>query len=273
MLTGDYTAIPPSSSLVRQPRTIPALTSARSSCCRRHLSSKRAHPLRNRMNEIVETGTSRRAGIPAGEQAAGAGNDIRFVTTLDEAEQIAPRRERRRVAMEFADDEVVFGRGLSASTAPSAGARHQLAVRIPDHRLSDLRMRQETLLSRVTGGTTWHSARTRAGPYNWRRPYARRGPVEVAPRLGRSFRSRSVPQSIYDNVRSADLRATWQHGCWSSAPCAARRVGAVMKDKIGTGHRAVGGSSAPGIARAIAVGRRYPDGRACSALAPIATLR
>jgi phosphate transport system ATP-binding protein len=224
--------------------------------------------------------------IPAGEQAAGAGPTIRLVTTLDEAEQIAPAASGDAVAMEFADDEVVFELESLSCFYGSFRAVRDISLAVPKNQITAIigpsgcgkstllrsfnRMNDLVDSARIEGRILYHGVDLYADGVD---------PVEVRRRIGMVFQKPNpFPKSIYDNVSFGPKVAGYRGNMDELVERSLRRAALwdEVKDKLKQPGTALSGGQQQRlcIARAIAV---EPDvilmDEPCSALDPIATLR
>jgi phosphate transport system ATP-binding protein len=208
---------------------------------------------------------------------------------LDEAEQIAPGASGPRVALEFADDEVVFDLQSLSCYYGSFRAVRDISLSVPRNRVSAIigpsGCGKSTLLrsfnrmndlidgAHVTGQILYHGVDLYADGVD---------PVEVRRRIGMVFQKPNpFPKSIYDNVAFGPKVAGFKGGRKALDDLVERslRRAAIwdeVKDKLQSPGTALSGGQQQRlcIARAIAV---EPDvilmDEPCSALDPIATLR
>ena len=223
---------------------------------------------------------------PIGEQTDGEGPTIRLMTTLDEAEQIAPAASGERVAMEFADDEVVFELDALSCFYGSFRAVRDISLQVPKNQISAIigpsgcgkstllrsfnRMNDLVDSARIDGRILYHGVDLYADGID---------PVEVRRRIGMVFQKPNpFPKSIYDNVSFGPKVAGYRGNMDELVERSLRRAALwdEVKDKLKEPGTALSGGQQQRlcIARAIAV---EPDvilmDEPCSALDPIATLR
>ena len=223
---------------------------------------------------------------PASEQTDGGGPTIRLMTTLDQAEQIAPAASGERVAMEFPDDEVVFELdGLSCFYGAFRAVR-DISLQVPRNQITAIigpsgcgkstllrsfnRMNDLVDSARIEGRILYHGVDLYADGVD---------PVEVRRRIGMVFQKPNpFPKSIYDNVSFGPKVAGYRGNMDELVERSLRRAALwdEVKDKLKQPGTALSGGQQQRlcIARAIAV---EPDvilmDEPCSALDPIATLR
>ena len=223
---------------------------------------------------------------PIGEQTDREGPTIRLMTTLDEAEQIAPAASGERVAMEFADDEVVFELDALSCFYGSFRAVRDISLQVPKNQISAIigpsgcgkstllrsfnRMNDLVDSARIDGRILYHGVDLYADGID---------PVEVRRRIGMVFQKPNpFPKSIYDNVSFGPKVAGYRGNMDELVERSLRRAALwdEVKDKLKEPGTALSGGQQQRlcIARAIAV---EPDvilmDEPCSALDPIATLR
>jgi len=223
---------------------------------------------------------------PVGEQTDGEGLTIRLMTTLDEAEQIAPAASGERVAMEFEDDEVVFELDALSCFYGSFRAVRDISLQVPKNQISAIigpsgcgkstllrsfnRMNDLVDSARIEGTILYHGVDLYADGVD---------PVEVRRRIGMVFQKPNpFPKSIYDNVSFGPKVAGFRGNMDELVERSLRRAALwdEVKDKLKEPGTALSGGQQQRlcIARAIAV---EPDvilmDEPCSALDPIATLR
>jgi phosphate transport system ATP-binding protein len=223
---------------------------------------------------------------PTSGQTDGGGPTIRLMTTLDETEQIAPAASGDGVAMEFADDEVVFElAGLSCFYGAFRAVR-DISLQVPKNQITAIigpsgcgkstllrsfnRMNDLVDSARIEGRILYHGVDLYADGVD---------PVEVRRRIGMVFQKPNpFPKSIYDNV-SFGPKVAGHRGDMDELVERSLRRAALwdeVKDKLKQPGTALSGGQQQRlcIARAIAV---EPDvilmDEPCSALDPIATLR
>ncbi len=224
--------------------------------------------------------------IPVGEHAAGAGPTIRLVTTLDEAEPIAPATSGRAEAMEFANDEVVFELENLSCFYGSFRAVRDISLAVPKNQITAIigpsgcgkstllrsfnRMNDLVDSARIEGRILYHGVDLYADGVD---------PVEVRRRIGMVFQKPNpFPKSIYDNVSFGPKVGGYRGSMDELVERSLRRAALwdEVKDKLKEPGTALSGGQQQRlcIARAIAV---EPDvilmDEPCSALDPIATLR
>jgi phosphate transport system ATP-binding protein len=223
---------------------------------------------------------------PTPGQTDGGGPTIRLMTTLDEAEQIAPAASGDGVAMEFADDEVVFElAGLSCFYGAFRAVR-DISLQVPKNQITAIigpsgcgkstllrsfnRMNDLVDSARIEGRILYHGVDLYADGVD---------PVEVRRRIGMVFQKPNpFPKSIYDNVSFGPKVAGHRGNMDELVERSLRRAALwdEVKDKLKQPGTALSGGQQQRlcIARAIAV---EPDvilmDEPCSALDPIATLR
>jgi phosphate transport system ATP-binding protein len=223
---------------------------------------------------------------PAGEQTGGAGLTIRLVTTLDEAEQIAPAATVDVMPMEFADDEVVFELESLSCFYGSFPAVRDISLLVPKNQITAIigpsgcgkstllrsfnRMNDLVDSAHIEGRILYHGVDLYADGVD---------PVEVRRRIGMVFQKPNpFPKSIYDNVSFGPKVAGYRGNMDELVERSLRRAALwdEVKDKLKQPGTALSGGQQQRlcIARAIAV---EPDvilmDEPCSALDPIATLR
>ncbi len=223
---------------------------------------------------------------PIGEQTDREGPTIRLMTTLDEAEQIAPAASSERVAMEFADDEVVFELDALSCFYGSFRAVRDISLQVPKNQITAIigpsgcgkstllrsfnRMNDLVDSARIEGRILYHGVDLYADGVD---------PVEVRRRIGMVFQKPNpFPKSIYDNVSFGPKVAGYRGNMDELVERSLRRAALwdEVKDKLKEPGTALSGGQQQRlcIARAIAV---EPDvilmDEPCSALDPIATLR
>ena len=231
----------------------------------------------------VETDTKP---APVGEQPDGEGPTIRLMTTLDEAEQIAPAASGERIAMEFADDEIVFELDGLSCFYGSFRAVRDISIQVPKNQISAIigpsgcgkstllrsfnRMNDLVDSARIEGRILYHGVDLYADGVD---------PVEVRRRIGMVFQKPNpFPKSIYDNVAFGPKVAGYRGNMDELVERSLRRAALwdEVKDKLKQPGTALSGGQQQRlcIARAIAV---EPDvilmDEPCSALDPIATLK
>ncbi len=223
---------------------------------------------------------------PIGEQTDREGPTIRLMTTLDEAAQVAPAASGEPVAMEFADDEVVFELdGLSCFYGAFRAVR-DISLQVPKNQITAIigpsgcgkstllrsfnRMNDLVDSARIEGRILYHGVDLYADGVD---------PVEVRRRIGMVFQKPNpFPKSIYDNVSFGPRVAGYRGNMDELVERSLRRAALwdEVKDKLKEPGTALSGGQQQRlcIARAIAV---EPDvilmDEPCSALDPIATLR
>jgi len=223
---------------------------------------------------------------PIVEQTQGEGPTIRLMTTLDEAEQISPAASGGGVAMEFADDEVVFELNSLSCFYGSFRAVRDISLQVPKNQISAIigpsgcgkstllrsfnRMNDLVDSARIDGRILYHGVDLYADGID---------PVEVRRRIGMVFQKPNpFPKSIYDNVSFGPKVAGYRGNMDELVERSLRRAALwdEVKDKLKEPGTALSGGQQQRlcIARAIAV---EPDvilmDEPCSALDPIATLR
>ena len=136
------------------------------------------------------------------------GPTIRLMTTLDEAEQIAPAASGERGPMEFADDEVVFELDALSCFYGSFRAVRDISLQVPKNQITAIigpsgcgkstllrsfnRMNDLVDSARIEGRILYHGVDLYADGVD---------PVEVRRRIGMVFQKPNpFPKSIYDNV-------------------------------------------------------------------------
>jgi phosphate transport system ATP-binding protein len=223
------------------------------------------------------------------ERSEGEGPTIRLMASqleLDEAEAIAPVAAGERVAMEFADDEVVFELdGLSCFYGAFRAVR-DISLKIPKNQITAIigpsgcgkstllrsfnRMNDLVDTAHISGSILYHGVDLYADGVD---------PVEVRRRIGMVFQKPNpFPKSIYDNVAFGPKVAGFRGNMDELVERSLRRAALwdEVKDKLRQPGTALSGGQQQRlcIARAIAV---EPDvilmDEPCSALDPIATLR
>ena len=223
---------------------------------------------------------------PTPGQTDGGGPTIRLMTTLDEAEQITPAASGERVAMEFADDEVVFElEGLSCFYGSFRAVR-DISLMVPRNQITAIigpsgcgkstllrsfnRMNDLVDSARIEGRILYHGVDLYADGVD---------PVEVRRRIGMVFQKPNpFPKSIYDNVSFGPKVVGYRGNMDELVERSLRRAALwdEVKDKLMQPGTALSGGQQQRlcIARAIAV---EPDvilmDEPCSSLDPIATLR
>ena len=222
---------------------------------------------------------------PVGEHTDGGGPTIRLMTTLDEAEQIAPA-SGERVAMEFADDEIVFELESLSCFYGSFRAVRDISLQVPKNQITAIigpsgcgkstllrsfnRMNDLVDSARIEGQILYHGVDLYADGVD---------PVEVRRRIGMVFQKPNpFPKSIYDNVSFGPRVAGYRGNMDELVERSLRRAALwdEVKDKLKQPGTALSGGQQQRlcIARAIAV---EPDvilmDEPCSALDPIATLK
>jgi phosphate transport system ATP-binding protein len=222
----------------------------------------------------------------APEQADAAAPTIRLMTTLDETEQIAPTASGAAVAMEFADDEVVFELEALSCFYGSFRAVRDISLAVPKNQITAIigpsgcgkstllrsfnRMNDLVDSARIEGRILYHGVDLYADGVD---------PVEVRRRIGMVFQKPNpFPKSIYDNVAFGPKVAGYRDSMDELVERSLRRAALwdEVKDKLKQPGTALSGGQQQRlcIARAIAV---EPDvilmDEPCSALDPIATLR
>ena len=223
---------------------------------------------------------------PVGEQTDDEGPTIRLMTTLDEAEQIAPAATGARTPMEFADDEIVFElEGLSCFYGSFRAVR-DISIQVPKNQITAIigpsgcgkstllrsfnRMNDLVDSARIEGRILYHGVDLYADGVD---------PVEVRRRIGMVFQKPNpFPKSIYDNVAFGPKVAGYRGNMDELVERSLRRAALwdEVKDKLKQPGTALSGGQQQRlcIARAIAV---EPDvilmDEPCSALDPIATLK
>jgi phosphate transport system ATP-binding protein len=224
--------------------------------------------------------------IEVGEQTDGEGPTIRLMTTLDEAEQIAPAASGDRTPMEWADDEVVFELDGLSCFYGSFRAVRDISIQVPKNQISAIigpsgcgkstllrsfnRMNDLVDSARIEGRILYHGVDLYADGVD---------PVEVRRRIGMVFQKPNpFPKSIYDNVSFGPKVAGYRGNMEELVERSLRRAALwdEVKDKLKQPGTALSGGQQQRlcIARAIAV---EPDvilmDEPCSALDPIATLK
>ena len=221
-----------------------------------------------------------------GEQTDGEAPTIRLMTTLDQAEQIAPAASDEAVAMKFADDEVVFQLESLSCFYGSFRAVRDISLQVPKNQITAIigpsgcgkstllrsfnRMNDLVDSARIEGRILYHGVDLYADGVD---------PVEVRRRIGMVFQKPNpFPKSIYDNVSFGPKVAGFRGNMDELVERSLRRAALwdEVKDKLKQPGTALSGGQQQRlcIARAIAV---EPDvilmDEPCSALDPIATLR
>jgi phosphate transport system ATP-binding protein len=227
--------------------------------------------------------------LPIDERARGEGSTIRIVSTqiqFDESEQIAPGAADGRVAMEFAEDQVVFELDELSCFYGSFRAVRDISFRVPKNQITAIigpsgcgkstllrsfnRMNDLVESAHITGSIRYHGVDLYADGID---------PVEVRRRIGMVFQKPNpFPKSIYDNVAFGPRVAGYRGDLNELVESSLRRAALWddVKDKLKQPGTALSGGQQQRlcIARAIAV---EPDvilmDEPCSALDPIATLR
>ena len=220
------------------------------------------------------------------EQADGAGPTIRLMTTLDEAEQIAPAASAERTPMEWTDDEIVFELDALSCFYGSFRAVRDISLQVPRNQITAIigpsgcgkstllrsfnRMNDLVDSAHIEGRILYHGVDLYADGID---------PVEVRRRIGMVFQKPNpFPKSIYDNVSFGPKVAGFRGNMDELVERSLRRAALwdEVKDKLKEPGTALSGGQQQRlcIARAIAV---EPDvilmDEPCSALDPIATLR
>jgi len=223
---------------------------------------------------------------PVGEQTDGGGPTIRLMTTLDEAEQSAPAASGERVAMEFAEDEVVFELESLSCFYGTFRAVREISLEVPRNQITAIigpsgcgkstllrsfnRMNDLVDSAHIEGRILYHGVDLYADGVD---------PVEVRRRIGMVFQKPNpFPKSIYDNVSFGPKVAGYRGNMDELVERSLRRAALwdEVKDKLKQPGTALSGGQQQRlcIARAIAV---EPDvilmDEPCSALDPIATLK
>jgi phosphate transport system ATP-binding protein len=235
--------------------------------------------------EPVTAGTETRP-TSIGEQTDGAGPTIRLMTTLEEAEQIAPATGGDGASMRFADDEVVFALDGLSCFYGSFRAVRDISLQVPKNQITAIigpsgcgkstllrsfnRMNDLVDSARIEGRILYHGVDLYADGVD---------PVEVRRRIGMVFQKPNpFPKSIYDNVSFGPKVAGYRGNMDELVERSLRRAALwdEVKDKLKQPGTALSGGQQQRlcIARAIAV---EPDvilmDEPCSALDPIATLK
>ena len=221
-----------------------------------------------------------------GEHTDGEGPTIRLMTTLDEAERIAPAATDGSAPMTFADDEVVFELDGLSCFYGSFRAVRDISLQIPRNQITAIigpsgcgkstllrsfnRMNDLVDSAHITGSIRYHGVDLYADGVD---------PVEVRRRIGMVFQKPNpFPKSIYDNVAFGPRVGGFKGDLDELVEASLRRAALWddVKDKLRQPGTALSGGQQQRlcIARAIAV---EPDvilmDEPCSALDPIATLR
>ena len=224
--------------------------------------------------------------IEIAEQIDGERPTMRFMTTLDEAEQIASGVSGERLPMEFAADEVVFELDQLSCFYGSFRAVREISLQVPKNQITALigpsgcgkstllrsfnRMNDLVDSAHITGAIRYHGVDLYADGVD---------PVEVRRRIGMVFQKPNpFPKSIYDNVAFGPKVAGYQGNMDELVERSLHRAALwdEVKDKLKQPGTALSGGQQQRlcIARAIAV---EPDvilmDEPCSALDPIATLK
>jgi phosphate transport system ATP-binding protein len=217
------------------------------------------------------------------------GPTIRVVATeqlTDEAERIAAAADLTPVAIEFPDDEVVFGLESLSCYYGSFRAVRDISLRVPTNKITALigpsgcgkstllrsfnRMNDLIDTFHIDGRVLYHGVDLYADGVD---------PVEVRRRIGMVFQKPNpFPKSIYDNVAFGARVAGYRGDMDELVERSLRRAALwdEVKDKLRDLATALSGGQQQRlcIARAIAV---EPDvilmDEPCSALDPIATLK
>jgi phosphate transport system ATP-binding protein len=234
----------------------------------------------------VETDTTTDA---PSETQTREGPTIRVMMTdasADEAEGIAPAAEGRGVALEFAEEDVVFDlQSLSCYYGPFRAVR-DISLRVPKNKITALigpsgcgkstllrsfnRMNDLIESFHIDGRVNYHGVDIYGDGID---------PVEVRRRIGMVFQKPNpFPKSIYDNVAFGARIAGYKGNLDELVERSLRRAAIwdEVKDKLRDLGTALSGGQQQRlcIARAIAV---EPDvilmDEPCSALDPIATLK
>ena len=223
---------------------------------------------------------------PTGAQTDGEGPTIRLMTTLDEAEQIAPAASGEPPRMHFAEDQVVFELDGLSCFYGSFRAVRDISLLVPKNQITAIigpsgcgkstllrsfnRMNDLVDSARIEGRILYHGVDLYADGVD---------PVEVRRRIGMVFQKPNpFPKSIYDNVSFGPKVAGYRGNLDELVERSLRRAALwdEVKDKLKEPGTALSGGQQQRlcIARAIAV---EPDvilmDEPCSALDPIATLR
>ena len=230
------------------------------------------------------------ASAPESDASPLAGPTIRVVTRdeADGSEQIAPGASPGKVAMTFADEDVVFDlRDLSCYYGDFRAVR-EISLRVPRNKITAVigpsgcgkstllrsfnRMNDLVDTAHVTGEILYHGVNLYTDGID---------PVQVRRRIGMVFQKPNpFPKSIYDNIAFGPKVAGFKGGKKEMDDLVERslRRAAIwdeVKDKLQAPGTALSGGQQQRvcIARAIAV---EPDvilmDEPCSALDPIATL-
>ncbi len=227
---------------------------------------------------------------PIPEQSNGEAPTIRVMSQasveIDESEQIAPAAISAPVAMQFADEEVVFELDeLSCYYGPFQAVR-DISLQVPKNQITAIigpsgcgkstllrsfnRMNDLVDSAHITGQIRYHGVNLYDPDVD---------PVEVRRRIGMVFQKPNpFPKSIYDNVAFGPRVAGFKGNLDDLVESSLRRAALWddVSDKLQQPGTALSGGQQQRlcIARAIAV---EPDvilmDEPCSALDPIATLR
>jgi phosphate transport system ATP-binding protein len=225
---------------------------------------------------------------PTAEQDRDGGPTIRLVSTnaLDESEQIAPGAVGDRLALDFAEDEVVFELDNLSCFYGSFRAVRDISLKVPKNKITALigpsgcgkstllrsfnRMNDLVDSAHIEGRILYHGVDLYADGVD---------PVEVRRRIGMVFQKPNpFPKSIYDNVAFGPKVAGYKGSMDELVERSLKRAAIwdEVKDKLKEPGTALSGGQQQRlcIARAIAI---EPDvilmDEPCSALDPIATLK
>jgi len=224
--------------------------------------------------------------ISIDEQGDGEAPTIRLMAKLDEAELTESAPSGRGVAMQFADDEVVFELDGLSCFYGSFRAVRDISLQVPKNRITAIigpsgcgkstllrsfnRMNDLVDSARIEGRILYHGVDLYGDGVD---------PVEVRRRIGMVFQKPNpFPKSIYDNVSFGPKVAGYRGNMDELVERSLRRAALwdEVKDKLKQPGTALSGGQQQRlcIARAIAV---EPDvilmDEPCSALDPIATLK
>src|SRR5687768_8681202 len=157
--------------------------------------------------EPVTAGTKTRS-TSNGEQTDGAGPTIRLMTTLEEAEPLAPATSGDRASMQFPEDEVVFELDGLSCFYGSFRAVRDISLQVPKNQITAIigpsgcgkstllrsfnRMNDLVDSARIEGRILYHGVDLYGDGVD---------PVEVRRRIGMVFQKPNpFPKSIFDNV-------------------------------------------------------------------------
>jgi phosphate transport system ATP-binding protein len=226
--------------------------------------------------------------VPEGQRDEREGPTIQVMATqtLDESERTDPAASGERVALDFADDEVVFDLQSLSCFYGSFRAVRDISLRVPRNKITAIigpsgcgkstllrsfnRMNDLVDSARIEGKILYHGVDLYAEGVD---------AVEVRRRIGMVFQKPNpFPKSIYDNVAFGPRVAGYRGNMDELVERSLKR--AAIWDEVHDKLRAPGTALSGGqqqrlcIARAIAV---EPDvilmDEPCSALDPIATLK